>query len=216
MKKLIFTFMMCVVAIALNAQTTQDSYNVKNTTKDELWKRAKDFCLSHHKFSLNTTSSDKEVGIMVFGVSNEDRFFSSFSELTVGFTAKVKIEENKYSVEIYDGTFSLKPNSRAMGDLSFMPSEVLEMVKDELTFIEDTYNDKTIERLKIGLSVYKQMQSDYPKYKKPKDEKKGKVNYWWEYYQKKINRTEDIIRNYEYATSNFKHDLLTKMFNTSE
>lgn len=216
MKKLIFTFMMCVFAIALNAQTMQDSYNVENTTKDELWRRAKDFCLSRHEFTLNTTTSDKEIGVMVFNVEKEDRYFSTYSELSIGFTAKVKIENNKYSVEIYDGTFSLKPTSQAMGDLSFMPSKVLEMVKDELTFIKDTYDDKTIDRLNTSLSVYKQMQSENPKYSKPKDEKKGKVNYWWEYYQKKIDRTERVINSYNYATSGFRHDLLTKMFNVNE
>lgn len=103
-----------------------------------------------------------------------------------------------------------------MGDLSFMPSKVLEMVKDELTFIKDTYDDKTIDRLKTSLSVYKQMQSENPKYSKPKDEKKGKVNYWWDYYQKKIDRTERVINNYNYAASGFRHDLLTKMFNVNE
>lgn len=58
MKKLIFTFMMCVFAIAINAQTMQDSYNVENTSKDELWRRAKDFCLSRHDFTLNTIQTD--------------------------------------------------------------------------------------------------------------------------------------------------------------
>lgn len=216
MKKLIFTFMMCVFAIAIDAQTMQDSYNVENTSKDELWRRAKDFCLSRHDFTLNTITSDKEIGVMVFNVEKEDRHFSSFSELTVGFTAKVKIEDNKYSVEIYDGTFSLRPNSQAMGDLSFMPTNVLVKVKDELTFIEDSYNDKTIDRLGISLSVYKQMQSKNPKYRKPKDEKKGKVNYWWGYYQKKIDRTECVINSYKYAASDFRHDLLTKMLSANE
>lgn len=99
-----------------------------------------------------------------------------------------------------------------MGDLSFMPSKVLEMINDELTFIKDTYDDKTIDRLGISLSVYKQMQSENPKYRKPKDEKKGKVNYWWEYYQKKIDRTERVINSYKYAASDFRHDLLTNGF----
>lgn len=214
MKKLIFTFMMCVFAIALNAQTMQDSYNVENTTKDELWRRAKDFCLSRHEFTLNTTTSDKEIGVMVFNVEKEDRQFSTYSELSVGFTAKVKIEDNKYSVEIYDGTFSLKPTSQAMGDISYMPSKILDMIKDELEFIRDTYDDKTISRLNISLSVYKKMQSDNPKYKKPKDEKKGKVNYWWEYYQKKIDKIQRVIDYYGYAANDFKHELLMNMFNS--
>ena len=72
MKKLIFTFMMCVFVIAINAQTMQDSYNVENTSKDELWRRAKDFCLSRHDFTLNSTTSDKEIGVMVFNVEKED------------------------------------------------------------------------------------------------------------------------------------------------
>lgn len=214
MKKLIFTFMMCVFAIALNAQTMQDSYNIKNTSKDELWRRAKDFCLSRHDFTLNTTTSDKEIGVMVFNVEKEDRQFSTYSELSVGFTAKVKIEDNKYSVEIYDGTFSLKPTSQAMGDISYMPSKILDMIKDELEFIRDTYDDKTISRLNISLSVYKKMQSDNPKYKKPKDEKKGKVNYWWEYYQKKIDKIQRVIDYYGYAANDFKHELLMNMFNS--
>lgn len=214
MKKLIFTFMMCVFAIALNAQTMQDSYNVENTTKDELWRRAKDFCLSRHEFTLNTTTSDTEIGVMVFNVEKEDRQFSTYSELSVGFTAKVKIEDNKYSVEIYDGTFSLKPTSQAMGDISYMPSKILDMIKDELEFIRDTYDDKTISRLNISLSVYKKMQSDNPKYKKPKDEKKGKVNYWWEYYQKKIDKIQRVIDYYGYAANDFKHELLMNMFNS--
>ena len=216
MKKLIFTFMMCVFSIALHAQTTRDSYNVENTTKDELWRRAKDFCLSRHEFTLNTTTSDKEIGVMVFNVEKEDRHFSAYSELSVGFTAKVKIENNKYSVEVYDGIFSLKPTSQAMGDISFMPSKILEDIKDELTFIKDTYDDKTIDQLKTSLSVYKKMQSENPKYKKPKDEKKGKVDYWWSYYQKKIDRIERVIDNYGYAISDFRHDLLIKMFNVNE
>lgn len=61
-----------------------------------------------------------------------------------------------------------------MGDLSFMPSKVLEMINDELTFIKDTYDDKTIDRLGISLSVYKQMQSENPKYRKPRMKRKEK------------------------------------------
>ena len=103
-----------------------------------------------------------------------------------------------------------------MDDISFMPSKILEDIKDELTFIKDTYDDKTIDQLKTSLSVYKKMQSENPKYKKPKDEKKGKVDYWWSYYQKKIDRIERVIDNYGYAISDFRHDLLIKMFNVNE
>lgn len=215
MKKLTLTFLMCIVAIVLNAQTMQDSCNVKNTTKDELWKRAKDFCLSRHDFALNVSSYDKEIGVIIFNIKRENRDFSSFSELNIGFTARVKIENNKYSVEIYDGTFSLKPTPQAMGDVSYMPSEVLEMIKDELTFIEDIYDYKTIDRLNMNLSVYRELQGDYPKYNKPKDEKKGKVNYRWEYYQKKIERAERVINWYKYAAIDFKGELFQKMINAS-
>jgi archaellum component FlaC len=79
----------------------------------------------------------------------------------------------------------------------------------ELKALERLAKDEKIpDDLEMNINVYSSMLNKQPKYKKPKDEKKGKVNPYWEELNETVETAKRINTEYELMIGDAQMSLL--------
>ena len=179
----------------LKAQTI-DSFiaeNVEECTNSKalLWSNLKSWISNNFQsYSFVVDMEDKESGRMIIKFKIGDD--NSFTRNTVSSVLQVDVKDQKFRTKVSNIEYGLKPNDRC-SDFSWMTSGILERAEIELKAAESLlFFGTEMDDLDQAIEYHKNKLKEVPKYRRPKDEKKGKVNKQYAEIEKSISMGEYI------------------------
>lgn len=184
MKKFLIIVLLTVIAVGVHAQSVSENSITEervvecNLSKDKLWANlkkwiAKEFVSYKHTVDME----DRESGTIILKFNLYDKLGAgAFVDLIINATLHVDVKDHKYRYSISNASYGFKPNS-ICDNLQFSSSSFLEKAKLNLECADNLSNRTEIPSgLNFYEKYYKSKLESTPKYKKPKDEKKGKIN----------------------------------------
>lgn len=226
MKKLIFTFMLCLFAIAIDAQndysvvyesvTSTRQYECQGKTKAELWHNLKRWvALNFNSYKFTADMVDEKAGEMILKVTLS-LDYNPLKYLVIKYptTIDIVVQDGKYTMFAQNGKFESTATERMNNVNRFTPSVVLDDMLAESNALKSILGydgDNSIEHVYFNIGFYSKQMSNTPKYRKPKDEKKGKVDSLWKYYNDRYNIATHILTGYSMAISNLRDGLESMM-----
>lgn len=181
--------------------------------KSSLWSNLKQWIskeFTSYKYTVDM--EDKEGGTLIIKFNKFDEIgASSFVALRLYATLQVDIKDKKYRYKISDARFELSPNSRC-DNISYLPNAILDKAYESLQAARNLSSNTDIpEGLAFLRKYYNDKLSNTPKYKKPKDEKKGKVNDDYKEIENTLTMARRVNSNYEIMVSSLSRSLEKQM-----
>lgn len=214
----------CALFLSVGASAQVVSYGTKdgvyeeivncNSNKSLLWSNLKRWvAVSFVSYKHTVDMEDKESGTMVVKFSITDDHAGTFTTSATSAVLQVDVKDNKYKVKVSDPIFEVKPNSECSGDISWMPSSVLESAKIEMQAALNLsqHGIGSYDELKKAIDTYTALRDGTPKYRKPKDEKKGKISSTFQTYDKTVSLGSWIKTEYSYNTDKIVKSLKSGM-----
>lgn len=226
MKKLIFTFIVYLLAITANAQsdysalyesvTQTKQYECSGKTKAELWHNLKRWvALTFNSYKFITDMEDEKSGEMILKVTlSPDYRPLKYWNLKFPTTIDIVVQDGKYTMFMQNGKYECVATERLNNVNRFTPSVMLDdmMAESEaLKHITGYDGDTSIEHVFSEIKYYMRQMNQTPKYRKPKDEKKGKVDSLWKDYKDRYDIASSILSGYYSAVSNLRDGLESTM-----
>lgn len=163
-----------------------------NLLKDKLWANLKKWIAKEfvsYKYTVDMEDRDNGTIILKFN-SFDECGAGAFVDLSINATLQVDVKDKKYRYLISDAYFKLKPN-QICDNMKFLSTSFLEQAKINL---EAAQNLGGRNEIPDGLDYYESYYNDKlqntPKFKKPSDEKRNKVNYEYNL----ANKTIEVIK----------------------
>lgn len=155
---------------------------------------------------------DKEGGTLIIKFNKFDEIgASSYVSLRIDATIQVDIKDKKYRYKISDASFVLAPNSKC-DNISYLPTPILDMAYLSLQAARNLSSNTDIPKgLDFLKKYYGEKLSNTPKYKKPKDEKKGKVNEEYKEIENTLRMANNIKSSYNLMVSSLSSSLEAQM-----
>lgn len=205
----VLVLLLFVFYLPVNAQTKKEGIvECDSMTKEQIWNNVKKWqTMPTTEFKSSIESEDKQVGIIVLKLSKKPTYFNRVSDLNLYSKLRIEIKDGKYRYSYFDGKYTF--DVKDLGDVSYLPTSVLMSYKKELSALERLAKDEKIPNdLEMNINVYSSMLNKQPKYKKPKDEKKGKVNPYWEELNETVETAKRINTEYELMIGDAQMSLL--------
>lgn len=211
MKKLIFTFIVCLLAITANAQsdyselyesvTQTKQYECNGKTKEELWHNLKRWvALTFNSYKFVTDMEEEKSGEMILKVTlSPDYRPLKYWNLKFHTTIDIVVQDGIYTMFLKNGKFECAATDRMNSVNRFTPSVILDDMLAESNALKDIMGydgDCSIEHVYFNINFYSKQMNNTPKYRKPKDERKGKVDSLWKDYNDKYNTACSILTGY--------------------
>ena len=152
-----------------------------------------------HDISVQLIDYDKETGVLIFDVKRKDERFLYGVSLLLSARLQIEVGDSSYTYVFKDGKYMLEVNSDYYGtNIHTTGTTLLRYMADNLSIAESLMGDDTSipERLEMRISLFDKWLNETPKYRKPKDEKKGKVNPSYTRYAERKRAAEQIASNY--------------------
>lgn len=168
--------------------------------KAQLWSNLKRWVsVTFVSYKHTVDMEDKEAGSMVVKYNFSDDL-GAYTLAKISAVLQVDVKDKKYRIRISDPSFGVKPNSRLDGDISWMSTSVLETAKAEMEAAQNLISGgiTSFDDLQTTIGAYTTLRDRTPKYRKPKDEKKGKVNPLYQEYDKTVDFGERLATKYGY------------------
>ncbi len=197
------------VATTANAQNKKEGIiQCEGMTKEQIWNNIKKWQTKPTKdFNSIIDSEDKNVGIIVVKLSKKSAYFNRVSDLNVYSKLRIEIKDEKCKYSYFDGKYTFDVKDLAVS--SYLPKSTLLSYKKELSALERLADRENIpDDLDMNIKAYSSMLDKQPKYKKPKDEKKGKVNPYWEELNETVETAKRITTEYELMIGDVQMSLL--------
>ena len=226
MKKFIFTFMVCLFAIAMDAQndwtvvyssvTSTQQYECKGKTKSDLWRNLKRWvALNFNSYKFVADMEDEKSGEMILKVTlSPDYSPLKYWVVKYPTTIDIVVQDGKYTMFMQNGKYECIASDRLNSVNRFTPSVILDdmMAESEaLKRITGYDGDTSIEHVFSEIKYYMRQMNQTPKYRKPKDEKKGKIDSLWKDYKDRYDIASSILSGYYSAVSNLRDGLESTM-----
>lgn len=226
MKKLISTFIVCLFSIAANAQsdyselyesvTQTKQYECSGKTKAELWHNLKRWvALSFDSYKFVTDMEDEKSGEMILKVTLDPDYRPlKYWNLKFPTTLDIVVQDGKYTLFTKNGKYEATATERMNSVSRFTPSVILDDMSAEcnaLLSVTGYDGDTSIEHIFFEVKYYLGKMNSTPKYRKPKDVKKGKVNSLWKYYKDRYDLASSILSGYHSAIRNLRDGLKSTM-----
>lgn len=207
MNRLIVLVVLAFSMIA-NAQVKEsDVIECKNMAFEKIWNRVDKWQMTlNESFSCKLDSYNKSIGVMVFKVRKSYHVNQvADTDIQCKFSVEVSNESIKYS--FYDARYDFI--IKELDNIEYMSTRMLEYYKKQYSALERLAGDGRSIPLDLDASIIActRLMDIYPKYKKPKDEKKGKVNPQWEDLNNTIEAANKIKKDYDYLMSNVLHSI---------
>ena len=222
MKKFIFTFMVCLFSIAMDAQndwtvvyssaTSTQQYECKGKTKSDLWRNLKRWvALNFNSYKFVADMEDEKSGEMILKVTlSPDYSPLKYWVVKYPTTIDIVVQDGKYTMFTQNGKYECIASDRLNSVNRFTPSVILDdmMAESEaLKRITGYDGDTSIEHVFSKIKYYMRQMNQTPKYRKPKDEKKGKIDSLWKDYKDSYDISSSILSGYYSAVSNLRDGL---------
>jgi len=202
MRKILLLSIALLLTMGASAQVVSDGtkdgvyVEVVNSelSKVQLWSNLKRWVATTFVSYKHTVDmEDKDAGTMIVKY-NATSGAGTYTEAVVNAVLQVDVKENKYRIKIYNPSFKLRPNSRAKYLQNITTTSLLENAKIELKAAENVLymGVGSYEELLATTDFYKTQKEKTPKYLKPKDEEKGKVNPEYLKYEKAAYLCEQL------------------------
>lgn len=201
MRKILLAMMLAVIAVGANAQGTGNPLDESgrivqcNLSKDKLWSNLKKWVAKEFvSYKYTVDMEDKDAGTLILKFNNfDERGGGAFLSLTINATLQIDVKENKYRYSISNASFKLTPNSMC-DNLTYASTPFLKRAKLEMVCAENIIRAGTEIPSMIDFveSYYGEKLKKTPKYKKPRDENKGKINPEYEEIEKTISMAGSI------------------------
>ena len=181
--------------------------------KSVLWSNLKRWIskkFTSYKYTVDM--EDKEGGTLIIKFNKFDEIgASSYVSLRIDATIQVDIKDKKYRYKISDASFVLAPNSKC-DNINYLPTRILEMASLSLQAARNLSSNTDIPKgLDFLIKYYGEKLSNTPKYKKPKDEKKGKVNEEYKEIENTLRMANNIKSSYNLMVSSLSSSLEAQM-----
>lgn len=210
MKKILLLMVVLLYVITIaNAQNKKDGIiECNGLTKEQIWNNVKKWQSKPTKdFNSTIDSEDKDAGIIVLKLSKKPAYFNRVSDLNVYSKLRIEIKDEKCRYSYFEGKYTFDVKDLSVS--SYLPKSTLLSYQKELKALERLAKDEKIpDDLEMSINVYSSMLNKQPKYKKPKDEKKGKVNPYWEDLNETVETAKRINTEYELMIGDVQMSLL--------
>ena len=222
MKKFIFTFMVCLFAIAMDAQndwtvvyssaTSTQQYECKGKTKSDLWRNLKRWvALNFNSYKFVADMEDEKSGEMILKVTlSPDYSPLKYWVVKYPTTIDIVVQDGIYTMFLKNGKFECAATDRMNSINRFTPSVILDDMIAESNALKDIMGydgDCSIEHVYFNINFYSKQMNNTPKYRKPKDERKGRVDSLWKDYNDKYNTACSILTGYSITIRDLKDSL---------
>lgn len=207
MKRLLILLALAFSMIA-NAQVKEsDIIECKNMTFEKIWNRTDKWQMTlNESFDCKLESKNKSIGVMVFKVRKPYRV-NQVSDADIQCKLSIEVNEEMIKYTFYDAHYDFI--IKELDDIEYMSKRMLEYYKKQYSALERLAGDgRSIPKdLDASISACTSLMEIYPKYKKPKDEKKGKVNPYWEDLNNTIEAANNIKKDYDYLMGDVLHSI---------
>ena len=205
MKKIILLF--CLLAtIVCSAQNSVINEGTSTLTKNEMWSNITKQVLSSadNKFAdYRIVSSDKMLGQIILELI-EDANTGPHWEAIVKMRVCIEMKDNQYRISDIGSKIRFKMGSEYNYVSSYSTDYLNDMMID-LEVMQAIFNKEEVEYSSFmnNKEYYSGLLSSTPKYLKPKDEKKNKVNPNYEKYSRiikacdAVKKTVDNIKEFD-------------------
>lgn len=222
MKK--FLSLICALTLATSVSAQVVSYGTKdgayeeivncNSNKSQLWSNLKRWVsVTFVSYKHTVDMEDAESGSMIIKYSVTEENIGSYTASKTTAVLQVDVKDNKYRVKICDPIFEVFPNNVGSGDISWMPTTMLKAAKVEMEAALKLSQSgiKSYKDLKTTIAAYTSLRDGTPKYRKPKDEKKGKIDEAYQVYDKAARLAEWLQTMYRYRQDKIVESLKNGM-----
>ena len=217
MKKVIMFLLLAVIAVGASAQSKNNEGTYESElSKDVLWSNLKTWVSSNiTSYKHSVDMEDKTMGAMVVNFTTEKESFIIAEDIYFCAKIKVEVKDKKWRYKIYDCEFRLS-ETPLMGCLSSLSSKILDKAKDELEAVKNIENKDIPDSWVTTRMAYKKLLEGTPRYSKPKDEKKGKINPTYTRYNNVLELIDRIQTNYNIMLYKVSDSLQKQMSQKAE
>lgn len=195
MKKFVLLF--CLLAsIVCSAQNNVIKEGSSTLTKDEMWSNVTKLVLSSAdgKYAeYKIISSDNTLGQIILELKKESLTGLHWEGL-VKMRVCIEMKDEKYRISDIGTKISYKLDDD-YDHISSLPTNYLKDMKTDLEVIQSIFYDKKEVEYSSYIynkDYYGRMLSSTPKYLKPKDEKKNKVNPTYDKYSRIVKACDEV------------------------